>query len=687
MLEWIQDDLPNDRKDPYAVWSRVVRPTDERRAPAVVPVFLKVTSDNTQLGFKEIERLLAVENDKPEAVRRFFISNLESPLLAIRAERSEGPDTLNHRLILLYAYEDALFPVEEGVVPVLDGDEGLYERWFVGSAIDDAVSRLPDNQFDKGIGSFSREDNVSALAVVDDSIAFLNSAFVREAESERVSKFSRLRFQHGERLVDGTIFAGAVASPDRVLELLNGDTGASEFQLYQEALVNDQGGVYRPIDMSTQTHQPLAFPVSHGTAVADAALKAFENQTMSAPRELELFGLTVPSQTTQDTSGQMIGTYLLLAMWQSFLWLEASENPTAPLVINFSFGFTAGPKDGTSELNTRIAELLEARNSAALPTALVVPMGNSALSQTVIDDELTVDVMSSVSWVIEPDDETANFLELYSDVEGVEVTLVPPTPEIDKVTVNLDGLQKRKFNRVIKEGHTIAAVGEWCLGGGSQWKSFGFFALGPTQNNVQSSAVIPNGRWTVEITNKGGAPAKILGMIQRDDAAGTYPALGRQSYFDHAELANNTGKLNEEDKAHGGPISLSKTGSVFAYINSPYVYVVGAGMGGAGDSPSGRPKNAPGYASLGPRINGKRGPDLTELSDRSDYFRGIYCAGTYSGTSYPISGSSISCASVAGYLAAHSGNIGVSVDAWQALGSQVQTSSILPEEKGGMVLP
>ena len=661
MAEWETDDSVHPLKEPYAAWRRDTRPAVEDPTRSIIPVILKVKSVDARLGFNEIAELLKKEQKNEEengAPARFFISGLDRPILRERLESTPTkpvPDSLFRRLLPVYVLETA-FDTKDGESSVFPFESENCEPWFIGAAIPNAISGLPDR--DSADSGSTREDS-SALAIIDDSFAFLNTRFVVEDESDppkRISRFSRLRFQEGERVLDGKLISGAVLNRALMHDLLNKPRDLSEAELYQEPIYQKNRGDFVALDFTSSEHQPLAFSASHGTAVADAALTAFDEHNADG-HELDLLGITIPKSATQDTSGQSLGTYLLLAMWQAIAW--ADELGSASLVINFSYGFTVGPKDGSSSLNTRIAELLDDQNKNEIPTALMVPMGNSALSRTVMSEKLAPDSTTSVFWVVEPGDGTPNFLELYGDTDTLRVTLHPPRGSYDKVSVNLDGRHRGQVTRLVDKGKTLAAVTEWNLTSESQWQSFGFFALGPTWDYGKASAGLPPGHWRIEVVNTSKTDsASVFGMIQRDDAAGTYPTQGRQSYFDHKDLGKAEPATQQVGAGtFGGPITRDRTASVFAYIKSRFVYTVGAGSNENGDQINGPTKRSR-YASFGPKLEGTMDPHMTELADRSDHFSGVFYAGTYSGTKVPLSGSSIACPQAAGKLAAKPGNIG-----------------------------
>ena len=88
---------------------------------------------------------------------------------------------------------------------------------------------------------------------------------------------------------------------------------------------------------------------------------------------LSLFGVSLPTEVSHDTSGSSLGSYFIAALRQVMLWADdfvTDEAVFTPLVINFSYGFTAGPKDGSDPLNLVIQRMIDGRNAAGRTTAM-----------------------------------------------------------------------------------------------------------------------------------------------------------------------------------------------------------------------------------------------------------------------------------------------------------------------------
>lgn len=670
MVTWTADRLPCEQEDPYAAWDFARRaqagaaPSDSAICPALIELLPAAYSD--PVGAAEVEQLresfahviARIKLPKGDA-DKLFASADELRLLEEKAahlDRDPGLITKHYfRVVQVFVPEAAVYPrAESGFQDNAHFRITTLNRAIPAQFADTPAQAAPGPQAPLAPGA-------CMIGVIDDSFAFLNDALTRQGES----LFAQLCFQSRRAVVGDHVSVGAHLTGADISVAIAQKPAHSEAEIYASPLTT-AGEDFTAIDLRSEAHQPLAFPLSHGTHVTDLAVQSFEAAVDGTGQGATLFGVAIPTEVTQDTSGQTLSSYLQIAIRQVFLWADqaagvlAGGKAATPLVINFSYGFPAGPKDGTSPLNRILAELIGERNALGFPTALVVPMGNSANTQMVAAETAVTDSTPlEVEWVIDPADRTDNYLEIFARGADVTVTLQPPNHDAPALTLTLDGTSQNHLVPCFAEsGALVAGAMEWALSatGDGKWDRHGFVAIGPTESLEHPGDVMPSGVWTLRITTKG--RSEVVAMIQRDDAPGTYPTIGRQSYFDHADIPVETADVALVDgQFAGGPITKLHTSSVFSAIQSPFVYVVGAGMGEAGDLPQ-APVSGSRYASYGPRPKDPAGPDLSALADRSDYFSGVYATGTYSGSRFAMSGASVAAPQFAGYLAANPGLIG-----------------------------
>lgn len=679
--------------DPYRAFDlhRTIRSDQPQVIPegetALCPVVIEVGPESGRLSdlrsnLDRLHKFVKPKTDS-EGGREFFASSYENEhfdritagvekLWKENSEATFGEELKYARFYVIYGPERALFGKDQ----TFPGDLPFQAR-FIGSPVRQERSLAKETRGQAGF----RRDFSTTLAIIDDSIAFLNQAF----EKEGSSLFQEIWFQERIRSLDGLQSGGNRIDRDGIAELLRERGTRSEQEIYESDVWTKNGlGTFRPIDHTSGFHQPLAFPDSHGTHVAATAVAAFI-ETIEAPdgsaNGLGLFGVTLPVDVTQDTSGGSIGTHLIEAIFQVMRWNdllnpaladEADPSGFVPLVINCSYGFVAGKKDGTDLLPELIGEILASRNASGQPTALVVPMGNSHATRAIGKRTLKASEAEVFDWVLEPDDRTPSFLEILvvspDKRPGSKLRLMLESPfGHEPVTFNMDG--DALHNRQVLFSDTGALIGEW-----SEWEVKendtrslrGVLCLAPTQSHEDQDATVPPGRWAITATNTSQHEVELWAMAQRDDTPGTYPAFGRQSYLDHhgahefgseAEypmaLSANYDQLSAHP--HNSFLTHEGTHSVLATIASCYCYIAAAGVGEFGDNPNAtneqkkRPTRPSAYAAAG---RAEYYPDFTELSDRSVAFPGIYGASTYSGGETIMAGSSVAAPQLAGFLAA-----------------------------------
>lgn len=574
--------------------------------------------------------------------------------------RPVGPELDYARIFLVYTAERYLFPEASRQInwPPL-------HILYIGRAIRNLLA----GDFVKRASTTGQKPPDACLVIVDDSLAFLNEEFVRDGRT----LFREIWFQDRERFVAGKpLYNGARINGDYI-DRLRSDPGKTEAEKYMEPVeTHEDHSVFYPIDPTSEAPQPLAHAISHGTHVASTALRTFEANSFN--RSLELFGVTLPTDVTQDTSGASIGSYILAALRQAMLWGDLHYTGGAaadiPLIINFSYGFNAGPKDGTSPLNRVIARMIESRNLRDRETWMTVPMGNAYDERGVASMKLARGQQISLDWVIPDDDMTSSFLEVFARPVGTStadftIAIDPPGEQgRNRAPPPVFGSKSGTANiHLLQDGRDNQPVAGWSLWSsevGSAWTHRGFVAIAPTKAPPSHTAA-DAGRYRLTFTNMSPGEIEIWAFVQRDDTPGTYPANGRQSWLDHAKAwAFGDGK-DRQPPSGGydqldpeGPITHERTANVLASIDSDYVLAIGAGMGDCLPPDGSRPAPAgpSPYASLGPRLPHRPGPDAVHLADRSYEARGIYAAGTYSGTEVRLSGSSVAAPQAAGRLAA-----------------------------------
>jgi len=469
-----------------------------------------------------------------------------------------------------------------------------------------------------------------AVGIVDDGIAFAHKRFRASDGSSRVHA---VWLQEAEQATSNEgVSLGKLLDYREIDRLVA--SGCSESDIYRQAGATDFG---------RKPYNPLAARATHGTHVLDLAAGY---DPPKGKLERPILAVQLPSAATIDTSGMTMGSYVLQAVRMIMVWADAlagSRFVPLPLVINFSYGILAGPKDGTQYLEAALADLVDHRNRTNRPTWLVVPAGNSYRERAAAKVELAADAGQNLDWVVLPDDGAPNYLEIWFDERAgagapssVEVALTPP----GEATCTPVRLQEGTM-RVLKDRAGRAIAGIYYDISTATSRARVFLAVAPTVRNDQDWALAPSGRWKVTIRATTNALTAHY-YVQRDDTPFGYPRKGRQSHLDHPKAYwrdPKTGdyRIQEPDC----PIIYQETLSAIATSRS--FVVVGGVEACDGDPPTD-------YTSSGPTPS-RRGPDCSAVADDGDAQWGMLAAGTFSGSFVRMNGTSVAAPQVARQIA------------------------------------
>lgn len=365
----------------------------------------------------------------------------------------------------------------------------------------------------------------------------------------------------------------------------------------------------------------------------------------------------LPSEVTADTSGARLTQWALEGVWYILLQslVIASTRGVAPLpvVMNLSYGFTAGPHDGSHPLERALFATVDAWERAiGAPVRIVLPAGNNLQSrlhaQFSFEDARVVDV----PWRIHPDDRTPSHVEIWLPRRSsrapcpVRVSVRPPgtadfsTPSIGEPGATTVELQTEK-DVLCQISHSHS--------GGPDGRGVIRISVAPTfdldARADRPGARPPTGIWTIRVENREmAAGEEVHAWVQRDDTALGYPRYGRQSYFDDPEYPrfDDRGDEGVADKSTS-IVRRAGTLNAIATGNDERIMVAGGYTH--------RPRRAARYSSRGPTLGDRRGPDVLAVSDRTRVLYGRLGAGTRSGSRVAMNGTSVAAPGVTQMLA------------------------------------
>jgi hypothetical protein len=428
-------------------------------------------------------------------------------------------------------------------------------------------------------------------------------------------------------VTQGVAFNGAL------IDWIFKDTGYDEAATYRRIEARQQAKQSAGVQYLPQTRRTMTQAASHGTFVADLAAGYPKEQ---APDDRPIIAVELPALATADTSGARLEMFVLEALLRLIDWadnwpVQGGTNPKrrrVPVVVNLSYGFSAGPKDGTGFLETEIARHVAARNKA-VRTAAVLVAGNDYRRRLRAEMKLEKGDNRAVDWRILPQDRTASFLEVrFPQGEGPVITIEVPNDPNGRIDLDFSGTKPVNRDYVL-ESRTTARVYVQDL----NKMTVVTLAVRPTQNLEDPSAVAPAGKWRITVRNDRKKACNVVLDVQRDDAPRGFPRIGRQSYLEDEHYGAFDRKTRTyTNLGDGSSVTRLGTLSAIATKKAKEIYVVG----GAVNVPN---QEASLYTSSGP--NGKKdGPNLAATAEDGYATPGALAAGTFSGSVFALGGTS-----------------------------------------------
>lgn len=383
--------------------------------------------------------------------------------------------------------------------------------------------------------------------------------------------------------------------------------------------------------------------LTHGTHVLDLAAGAESHVPLAkAP---QIIFVQLPSYAVEDTSGGSMVTHVLDAL----RYIVDRTGPSKSLVINLSYGSMAGPHDGSTILESAMDALIAAAqgaggdDAAARKLAIVLPAGNNFESDGHARLHLSPQAREQeLLWQLQADDPTDSFLEIwYPRAAGGQlvVRVTPPGEQETEVPIEQIALLRQNTTAL-----PTAAVIHRARVASGQNDAMVLIALAPTRPRDARRPAAPDGIWRIVVALAADAPADaavdVDAWIERDDPAIGSGAPPRQSRF-----LTGAPPLPANEHSPAGAL-VRRDGTCNSIANGSRTVVVGACLKAEDRFEPSR------YSSSGPTRNRLREswPDLVAPADESAALPGVPAAGTRSGTTVRMNGTSVAAPQVARQL-------------------------------------
>jgi len=380
---------------------------------------------------------------------------------------------------------------------------------------------------------------------------------------------------------------------------------------------------------------------------ADIALLDNEGDERAALEKVRLIAVQfrTAGRTVRDTSGRWFAVHALDAI--RYILHRADElagDDVYCVVLNLSYGYMAGPHDGSSMIEAAIDELIALHRDLSV----VVPAGNSNVLRCHAEIELKAGEAKAMTWRVLPDCATPSFLEIWlppgADASMVNVQVSPPVGESGPV-------MSHNSVYVWQPGGNVLCTAVYLDRVATGTQPMILLALAPTLTRLSSRNAAPAGNWSVTVSNNAIAvkPLTIRVWVQRNETAAGFPLRGRQSRFDDVNykrfvMGSHVRDFDEGNVDGDDATWIRRQGTLSSLATGSYTVVVGAYRRTDG-------KPAP-YSSTGPSLNTYRaGPDATGVSEDSPACVGVLGASTRSGAFVAMTGTSAAAPQVARVLA------------------------------------
>lgn len=420
-------------------------------------------------------------------------------------------------------------------------------------------------------------------------------------------------------------------------------------------------------DFSQPGLRPMAFRSTHGTHVLDLAAGAEPDDSWGNAHPI--IAVNLPPEVARETSGSLLGLFFL----QAFAYVLArarrvmeSQNTALPVMVNFSFGLSGGPRGGQHFVERAIDalishhdEILQGNYSATAPVEIILPAGNRNLARGHVGVSDAKEL--NATWQVQPADATSNFMEIRIETEPgvpppvIDLALTPPgdVPAL-QTRFKPGGPAQWLQDDDATIGRASMQFGDVDPGRENSHVHVLSLALAETEPTAPYLSPASPGPWKLRVGAYNAAPKRIDAWILRDDTPPGFRDPGRQSYFvdsDYQERGVQGALLHTDPK--GKDHGILRAGTLNAIATGKTHRIVGGHIGGVLDSSNAyRPAPYSGNPLPG---TSERITDWGEC-ERSNVLTGVLAAGTRSGTRVAINGTSVAAPQVLRRMISPSGD-------------------------------
>lgn len=523
------------------------------------------------------------------------------------------------------------------------------------------------------------QGTITLAGIIDDGIPYLNRRFFNGLHPRIISLLIQTAAFFPD---DGKVETTRTLDTDLIRQRRRQANKNGERATYIAANRNDPrlaGGI--PVGVQKTVEQAS----SHGAFMLDLMCGAKPGpapghsetsaSTDAALRQIPILAAQLPPQSVEDTSGARLELPILAAL--RWMIAKAAELRPARLVVNLSFGVSAGSKDGNSFLEKAFERLVAKAAEHGVEVELVLPFGNEYLSRgvqvstmvTQPDATPEVDLMASAEIVLARADETPSFVE----IRAKGLTELPS--DLKVAISNPDG-ETTEF-KYIAPGQSLALTLPNEIPGrlfhipartffeGDPQGAHLLLAMSPTAeprrlvpfNKARTSypesiALAAPGRWKIHLSQPASTtqPIEAIFQVQRDDSAFGYHNRGAQTFLDapdaHATSAifRDFSGLGDSDITHRGTNTAYVSRQRAPGANGGAIHAVAAARTPTRSGEVAGSVAPTYYGSERAEWSAEQAPDVAIALDTEQSNPGVTATGVVSGSAMRQTGSSAAAA-------------------------------------------
>ncbi|MGL4636182.1 MAG: S8 family serine peptidase [Beijerinckiaceae bacterium] len=419
----------------------------------------------------------------------------------------------------------------------------------------------------------------------------------------------------------------------------------------------------------------LAGRYAHGASVLDLAAGVEPHQSNDRTK---IIAVNLPNLATLNNSSTFLDYFTILGIKRIADLADAIYEKSKaaappheaakwtgagfPVVINLSFGKNAGAKDGNDFFSAAITKINARRvEKGRLPIQLVASVGNHNLRRVHAQFDLKEKESGTIAFRTAPEDQTPNFLEVWSDRIPMPSGKKPEDIKPDLyISVTQPGATTEKL-LTGKHHHFCSVVGDpariYCAvepsPSGKHYRVCYMLCLAPSMEHtdLQGRAKAPAGAWQITVRNKSKVTRKVFVEVQTDQSGRADSKAGRQARLEHAGYSGTdqtTGRVldscDDPGLFEGGKSDtqsvLRRHGTINATAMGNDVIAV-AGYRRSDGQPARYSSTGHGF-KVGD--NGREEPSFAAPTDDSPALFGVLTAGAAEGSVVAMRGTSFASA-------------------------------------------